>query len=758
MPTDPICGMTVDEETALSGEKDGKTWYFCHDSCRRKFLGLPPLPPSPAKPHTAAYFCPMCEGVESNVPATCPKCGMALESSGLTSEEDTSELDDMSRRLKWGICFGLPLFIISMSPMLIPTLHSWLPPLLSRWVEMLLALPVVIWCGRPFFERAWLSLRTLQFNMFTLIGLGTGAAFSYSLLATLFPGMFPDSFQHHGVIPVYFESAATIIILVLFGQVMELGARRKTGTAIRELLKLAPTTAFVVKEGEEREIPLSDVHPGDTIRVRPGGKIPVDGEVLEGNGSIDASMLTGESEAVEFSPGNPVAAGTINRSGSFLMRAAKIGADTLFARIVQRVAEAQRSRAPVQHLADRVAAVFVPIVGVAALTAFTLWAWYGPEPRYVFALVNAVSVLIIACPCALGLATPMAVMVGIGRGARAGILIRDATVLEQLGKVTTVVVDKTGTLTEGKPTVTKISSDDNQLLLLVASVENLSEHPIGQAIVRYARAQGLTLLPVERFESIADGGVSGRVGGKQIVLEKASPSTMLKNLTIGPTTRPARPLALQNEFLKETEHHTRIDIKVDGTLAGHIALSDQIRATTPAAIKALHEMGLQVIMLTGDNEQVAGKVARELGIDQFHAAITPEGKQDFVKTLKANGRFVAMAGDGINDAPALALADVGIAMGTGTDVAMETAGVVLVKGDLQGIVRAMRLSRAVMRNIRQNLFWAFAYNIIGVPLAAGALYPWTGLLMNPMIAAAAMSFSSVSVIANALRLRHSRLS
>ncbi|MEI7881699.1 MAG: heavy metal translocating P-type ATPase, partial [bacterium] len=435
-----------------------------------------------------------------------------------------------------------------------------------------------------------------------------------------------------------------------------------------------------------------------------------------------------------------------------------IGADTLFARIVQRVAEAQRSRAPVQHLADRVAAVFVPIVGVAALTAFTLWAWYGPEPRYVFALVNAVSVLIIACPCALGLATPMAVMVGIGRGARAGILIRDATVLEQLGKVTTVVVDKTGTLTEGKPTVTKISSDDNQLLLLVASVENLSEHPIGQAIVRYARAQGLTLLPVERFESIADGGVSGRVGGKQIVLEKASPSTMLKNLTIGPTTRPARPLALQNEFLKETEHHTRIDIKVDGTLAGHIALSDQIRATTPAAIKALHEMGLQVIMLTGDNEQVAGKVARELGIDQFHAAITPEGKQDFVKTLKANGRFVAMAGDGINDAPALALADVGIAMGTGTDVAMETAGVVLVKGDLQGIVRAMRLSRAVMRNIRQNLFWAFAYNIIGVPLAAGALYPWTGLLMNPMIAAAAMSFSSVSVIANALRLRHSRLS
>ena len=398
MAIDPICGMTVDEATAISGKKDGKTWYFCHDSCRRKFLGLAP---APAKPHTAAYFCPMCEGVESDVPATCPKCGMALESSGLTTEEDTSELDDMSRRFKWGICFGFPLFIISMGPMLIPTLHSWLSPLLSRCMEMLLSIPVMVWCGRPFFERAWLSLRTLQFNMFTLIGLGTGAAFSYSLLATLFPGMFPESFQHHGVIPVYFESASTIIILVLFGQVMELRARRKTGTAIRELLKLAPTTAFVVKDGEEREIPLSDVQPGDIIRVRPGGKIPVDGKIIDGHGAIDSSMLTGESDTVEACPGNPVAAGTINRSGSFLMRAAKIGADTLFARIVQRVAEAQRSRAPVQHLADRVAAVFVPIVGVAALTAFALWAWYGPAPRFVFALVNAVSVLIIACPLSL---------------------------------------------------------------------------------------------------------------------------------------------------------------------------------------------------------------------------------------------------------------------------------------------------------------------------------------------------------------------
>ena len=729
MPTDPICGMTVDEATALSGEKDGKIWYFCHESCRRKFLGLPPVTAA-SPPHTAAYFCPMCAGVESDIPGTCPKCGMALESSGLNADEDTSELDDMTRRLKWGISLGLPLFVIAMGPMFVPAMHSWISPMILRWAEMLLAIPVVIWCGHPFFQRAWISLRTLNLNMFTLIGLGTTTAFSYSMLAMLFPGIFPESFQHHGYIPIYFEAASTIIILVLLGQIMELGARRKTGTAIRELLKLAPTTAFIIHDGEEREVPLSDVHPGDLIRVRPGGKIPVDGEVHEGLGSIDASMLTGESDTIEAGPGTAVAAGTINRSGSFLMRASKIGAETLFARIVQRVAEAQRSRAPIQHLADRIAAVFVPLVGMAALAAFMLWFWLGPEPRFVFAMVNAVSVLIIACPCALGLATPMAVMVGIGRGARAGILIRDAAVLEQLQQVNTVVVDKTGTLTEGKPTVVNFSPKDKPLLQLAASVENLSEHPIGKAVVRYAREQGLSLGPVVDFQSIAGGGVSGIVDGQKIVIEKAA----------------------SNEL-----DYTRIVIQLNGRPAGHISLSDQIRATTPAAITALHQMGLEVIMLTGDNQQVAAKVARELGIDQFYAAITPEGKQDFVRSVKAKGRCVAMAGDGINDAPALALADVGIAMGTGTDVAMETAGVVLVKGDLQGIVRSIRLSRSVMRNIRQNLFWAFAYNVIGVPLAGGALYPWTGLLMNPMLAAAAMSFSSVSVIANALRLRNGRL-
>ena len=740
MPTDPICGMTVDEATVLSCVKEGKTWYFCHESCRRKFLGLPPIT-SPGKPHTAAYFCPMCEGVESPVPATCPKCGMALESSGLTAEEDTSELDDMTRRLKWGICFGLPLFILSMGPMVFPAMHAWIAPHFSRWVEMLLAIPVVLWCGLPFFQRAWLSLRTLNLNMFTLIGLGTGTAFSYSMLAMLFPGIFPESFHHPGGVPIYFEAASTIIILVLLGQVMELSARRKTGSAIRELLKLTPTTACVVKDGEEREIPLSDVHPGDILRVRPGGKIPVDGEILEGHGSIDASMLTGEAEAIEADAGSPVAAGTINRSGSFLMHASKIGAETLFARIVQRVSEAQRSRAPVQHLADRVAAVFVPIVGLAALLTFAIWAWCGPEPRVIFAMVNAVSVLIIACPCALGLATPMAVMVGIGRGARAGILIRDATVLEQLQRVDTVVVDKTGTLTEGKPTVVAMFPDDQPLLQLAASLEHLSEHPIGQAIVRYARAKGLTLKPAEGFESIAGGGVSGLVGGQRIVVEKAAPGE-----------RPDNAIAL-----KAGQHQTLVIIRLNGQLAGHIALSDQIRTTTPAAIKALHEMGLKVIMLTGDNQEVAARVARELGIDQVLAAVTPEGKQNFIRTLKANGNCVAMAGDGINDAPALALADVGIAMGTGTDVAMETAGVVLVKGDLQGIVRAIRLSRSVLKNIRQNLFWAFGYNMIGVPLAAGLLYPWTGLLMNPMLAAMAMSFSSVSVIANALRLNRNNL-
>ncbi|MEI6166190.1 MAG: heavy metal translocating P-type ATPase [bacterium] len=733
MTTDPICGMTVDEATALSGEKDGKVWYFCHDSCRRKFLGLPPAPPS-GKPPATAYFCPMCEGIESEVPATCPKCGMALESSGLAASEDTAEFDDMMRRLKWGLCFGLPLLFLSMGPMLVPSLHSLLAPDLSRWGELLLALPVVLWCGRPFFQRAWLSLRTRNLNMFTLIGLGTGAAFSFSLLAMLGPGFFPDSFRHHGVIPVYFEAASTIILLVLLGQVMELGARRKTGTAIRELLKLAPTSAWRVQDGTEQEIPLSDVHPGDLLRVRPGGKIPVDGEITEGQGAIDASLLTGESDILEAGPGTPVAAGTLNRAGAFLMRTQKVGADTLFARIVQRVAEAQRSRAPIQQLADRVAAMFVPLVGVAAIGTFVIWAWVGPEPRLVFALISAVSVLIIACPCAMGLATPMAVMVGIGRGARAGILIRDAAVLEQLHSVDTIVVDKTGTLTEGRPVVVNFSPADPRLIQLVASVEHLSEHPIGQAIVRYAH---IDLLPVEHFQSIAGGGVSGIVAGQHVVIEKAMPG--------------------ERDSLDEAQHHTRVVIKLNGAVAGQISLTDQIRATTPAAIQALHRMGLQVIMLTGDSQQAADSVARELGIDQVHAGITPAGKYDFIKTLKATGRTVAMAGDGINDTPALALADVGIAMGTGTDVAMETAGVVLVKGDLQGIVRAIRLSRAVMTNIRQNLFWAFAYNLMGVPIAAGILYPWTGMLLNPMVAAVAMSFSSVTVIANALRLRGCRL-
>lgn len=733
MTKDPICGMMVDEATALSGEKNGKTWYFCHDACRRKFLGLAPAP-APGKAPTAAYFCPMCEGVESDVPVTCPKCGMALESSGLNAEEDTSELDDMWHRLKWSLTFGIPLFIISMGPMVFPGMHALLHPVYSRWAEMLLSIPVVLWCGFPFFLRAGRSLRTLNLNMFTLIGLGTGTSFYYSLLAMLAPGLFPESFRHHGVIPIYFEAASTIIILVLLGQVMELSARRRTGTAIRELLKLAPTTACVLRDGVEQDVPLSAVHIGDLIRVRPGGKIPVDGSLTEGHGTIDASMLTGESDPLEADPGSPVAAGTINRSGSFLMRASKIGADTLFARIVQRVAEAQRSRAPVQHLADRVAAVFVPVVGVAALATFTLWVWFGPEPRFIFAMVNAVSVLIIACPCALGLATPMAIMVGIGRGARAGILIRDASVLEQLQHVNTVVVDKTGTLTEGRPMMASLSPEDAPWLQMAASVEHLSEHPIGQAIVRHARQKGLSLLPVDGFKSIAGGGVAGTVDGQHLAIEKAA-----------------------QDSLTDHDAHTRVTVKLNGSLVGQIALSDQIRATTPAAIQALHQMGLRVIMLTGDNQQVADQVARQLGIDQVLAAITPEGKQDFVQKLKSEGRCVAMAGDGINDAPALALADVGIAMGTGTDVAMETAGIVLVKGDLQGIVRAIRLSRSVMRNIRQNLFWAFAYNLLGVPLAAGALYPWTGMLMNPMIAAAAMSFSSVSVIANALRLKAQRL-
>jgi Cu+-exporting ATPase len=734
MAVDPLCGMTVDEQTALSAVRSGETSYFCSEFCRRKFLGLAPVPP--AHTPTLPYFCPMCEGVESEKPGTCPKCGMALESTGMGNEEDTSELDDMTRRFRIGLIFGIPLFLLSMGPMIFPSLHYLVSPRVSRWLELILATPVVLGCGLPFFQRAWHSLASRNLNMFTLIGLGTGTAYVTSVLAILAPGVFPDSFRHMGEVPVYFEAASTIIILVLLGQVMELRARTKTGAAIRELLKLAPTTAFVIRNGEETEVSLNEVLVGDRIRVKPGGKVPVDGIILEGQSSLDNSLLTGESLPVEGGPGIPVAAGTITLSGSFVMRADKVGADTLFARILHMVADAQRSRAPVQHTADRVAALFVPVVITAALIAVVAWMALGPEPRLAHALVSAVSVLIVACPCALGLATPMAVMVGMGRGARAGILFRNAEVLEQLGTIDTVVVDKTGTLTEGRPRVVALQGivKEEELLRWAASVEIHSEHPIGKAIVRYAGEQGITPEPATGFESMAGEGVSGIVAGRSVRIQKATG---------------AHPTFQNGETLAS--------VSVDGAIQGTIALADRVRDTTPAAIKALHTMGLRIVMLTGDHSAAAHAIAGPLGIDEVHAGVAPAGKREIIHSLKAEGRRVVMAGDGINDAPALSAADVGIAMGTGTDVAMESAGVVLVKGDLRGIEGAILLSRAVMRNIRQNLFWAFFYNMAGIPLAAGALYPAFGLLLSPTLAAAAMSFSSVSVIANALRLRRAKI-
>lgn len=737
MAIDPICGMTVSEGSALSAEKDGRTFFFCCETCRRKFIDPTAIPhQSPRATPSLPFFCPMCEGVESDKPGLCPTCGMALESASPGAEEDTTELDDMTHRLRWGLLFAIPVFIIAMGPMLIPGMGHGPESKWLQWLEALLSAPVVLWAGAPFFQRAWTSLKTARLNMFTLIGMGTGTAFTYSLFAFLSPGLFPDSFRHHGLVPVYFESASTIIVLVLLGQVMELRARRKTGTAIRELLKLAPTVASRVVDGHDEEVPLAAVHPGDVLRVRPGGKIPVDGILLDGSGMIDASLLTGESEPVEVTAGLPVAAGTVAVAGSFLMRADKVGADTLFARIIALTADAQRSRAPIQHAADRAAAVFVPLVGGAALLTFIVWALVGPEPRAVFALINAVSVLIIACPCALGLAVPMAIMVGMGRGARAGILIRDAEVVERLRSVDTLVTDKTGTLTEGKPRVTGIQPEPGYtevgLLQWAAAVEIHSEHPLGKAIVQHARDRGVTFSSASEFTAMAGGGVTGIVDNQRISVGR--PDT--KQSTTG-----------------ATGGQSLVVIRASDRIIGTVTLSDPIRQSAANAVQLLRHMHLDVIMLTGDQESTATAVANQLGIKTVHAGVTPAGKLEIIRKLKSAGHRVAMAGDGINDAPALAEADVGIAMGTGTDVAMESAGVILVKGDLEGIAGAIRLSRGVMRNIRQNLIWAFAYNLAGIPLAAGILYPPFGLLLNPMVAAGAMSLSSFSVITNALRLR-----
>ena len=764
---DPVCGMTVDPARATGSlEFAGATWYFCSPSCLEKFRsapekysGLDPARPTQTAEVTSAeglkYTCPMHPEVVQNGPGACPICGMALEPVMVSAEfQKNPELIDMERRFWVSVVLTTPILAGAMLEMIAgaPLAHFF-----SRdiwvWIQFILATPAVLWCGWPFFERAWASVVHRSPNMFTLIALGTGTAYVYSVVATLVPGIFPASFRGHaGTIAVYFEPAAVITTLVLLGQVLELRARSRTSNAIRELLGLAPNTARMVRDdGSEADIPLAQVHPGDRLRVRPGEKVPVDGTVLEGSGIVDESMLTGEAIPVEKAPGTKVTGGTVNSAGSFVIRAERVGSDTLLAQIVRMVSDAQRSRAPIQRLADAVSAYFVPIVILIALVTFVLWAMLGPEPRMAFALVNAVAVLIIACPCALGLATPMSVMVGTGRGATTGVLIRNAEALELLEKVDTLVLDKTGTLTEGKPRLVSAipapGVSEQDLVRFAASIERASEHPLALAVIAAAEERRVMIPPAERFQSHTGKGVTGTVEGRAVAV--GSPA-LLEEIRIVPGD-----LEQHAERLR-AEGQTVIFMAIDGR-AGILGIADPIKPSSAPAIEFFHRDGVRVVMLTGDNRTTSETVARKLGIDEIEAEVLPGQKVEVVKRLQSEGRIVAMAGDGINDAPALAQAHVGIAMGTGTDIAMESAGVTLVLGDLGGIVRARKLSRATMRNIRQNLFFAFIYNTIGIPLAAGVLYPFFGVLLSPMIASAAMTFSSVSVIANALRLRKVKL-
>jgi Cu+-exporting ATPase len=701
----------------------------------------------------AIYTCPMHPEVQQDHPGDCPKCGMALElkmgATG-TDDEERGELQNMTRRFRIGAVLALPIFVLAMAH-LIPGLgaQSWLESDASRWTQFALAIPVVGWSGWPFFRRGWHSVRTGRLNMFTLISIGVGAAFVFSSVAMLAPGLFPPAMRHGGKIPIYFEAAAVIIVLVLLGQVLELRARNRTGSAIKALLNLAPPLARQVAPGGDHQVPLDQVKVGDWLRVVPGDKVPVDGAVVEGHSSVEESMITGEPLPVEKTAGDKVTGGTVNGSGSFVMRAERVGSDTLLGQIVKMVAEAQRSRAPIQGLADRVAGVFVPVVLAASTLTFVLWMWLGPEPRLGHAIVNAVAVLIIACPCALGLATPMSIMVGIGRGAQEGVLVKNAEALERLEKIDTLVVDKTGTLTEGKPKLREVRPmsgwEVTELLRLAASLEQASEHPLAAAIVRGAKEKGLVLAAVNDFRSVTAGGVFGTVAGRTVMIGKPD---FLRNEKVA-GLEPLEASAAKHQ----EEGCTVVFVVIDGKPAGTLAIADPIKPTTAEAVRELHALGLKLVMLTGDNHRTAAAVAGQLGLDAVEAQIEPAGKVVQVKKLRAEGKHVAMAGDGINDAPALSEAEVGIAMGTGTEVAIQSAGITLVRGDLRGIAKAIRLSRATLRNIRQNLLFAFLYNALGIPLAAGALYPFFGLLLSPMIAGAAMSLSSVSVIGNALRLR-----
>ncbi|MGE0698078.1 MAG: heavy metal translocating P-type ATPase [Hyphomicrobiaceae bacterium] len=758
---DPVCGMTVDPHTARHRHShEGHPYYFCSGKCREKFVAepakhlKPETKPVAAVPVGTIYTCPMHPEIRREGPGSCPICGMALEPE-LASEDSAPnpELADMTRRFWIGLALALPVFALEMGGHL-TGLHQWLGQQKSNWIQLVLATPVVLWAGWPLFERGWKSLKTRNLNMFTLIAMGTGVAWVYSVIGTFWSGVFPASMRgHDGSVAIYFEAAAVITVLVLLGQVLELRAREQTSGAIRALLDLSPKLARRIKaDGTDEEVGLDQVVVGDSLRVRPGERVALDGVILEGRSSIDESLVTGESMPVTKSVGDKVIGGTMNQSGGFVMRADKVGRDTVLAQIVQMVAQAQRSRAPIQRLVDQVSAWFVPAVIAAALLAFVVWSIWGPEPRYTYGLIAAVSVLIIACPCALGLATPMSIMVGVGRGAQSGVLIKSAEALERMEKVDTLVVDKTGTLTEGKPSVVAIRTVDGiveaDLLRLTASLERSSEHPLAAAIMRAANERGLTLGAVENFDSPVGKGVTGAVDGRKLVIgnQRIMSEASIDTASLG---------AAADELRKDGP--TAIFVALDGKAAGIIAIADPIKATTPAAIAALKAAGIKVVMLTGDNSTTAEAVAAKLGITDVEAEVLPEDKGKIVARFRSQGRVVAMAGDGVNDAPALAAADVGIAMGTGTDVAMESAGVTLLQGDLNGIVRARHLSAATMANIRQNLFFAFIYNAAGVPIAAGVLYPFLGILLSPIIAAAAMALSSVSVIGNALRLNRVRL-
>ncbi|MEQ8855004.1 heavy metal translocating P-type ATPase [Gimesia sp.] len=796
--TDPICHMQVDESTALNATVDDQTWYFCSQGCRDKFLAQHQHADAPAKeechheqhsepaqksgcchheehgdgghqhhgqhqkapaevPAGTIYSCPMHPEIEQEGPGSCPICGMDLEPimpQQEDSAEEVAEYELMSRRFWGGLILGLPVFLLAMLPMLGVPVHDWISEEASGWIQFLLSTPVVFWAGWPLYQRAYKSIVSMNLNMFTLIGIGTGTAYIYSVIALLAPGVFPESFRQNGSVELYFEATVVITVLVLLGQMLELRARKRTNSAIRELLALAPPTAHLIVDGEERDIPLEEVEAGNLLRVRPGEKVPVDGVVEEGKSLIDESMITGEPVPVSKEQGADVIGGTVNQTGSFLMKAEKVGGETLLSQIIQMVSTAQRSRAPIQRVVDSVAAVFVPVVLGTAVITFLLWSWLGPEPRLAYALINAVAVLIIACPCALGLATPMSIMVGVGRGAKQGILIKNAEVLETLQKVDTIVVDKTGTLTEGQPRLTQCVSagdlSEDELLKWSAAVEQHSEHPLSQAVVQAAKEREIQLDEVQDFDSVTGAGVKGSVQGKPVLIGSAA---MLEDNSISIDDA----LMSQANELRE-QGQGIIFVAIAGAFAGFLSVSDPIKETTEPAIRKLHELGLSIVMVTGDNEKTARAVARQLNIDDVEAGVKPQDKYEKIKDLRENGHKVAMAGDGINDAPALAEADVGIAMGTGTDVAIESAEVTLVKGDLRGVVDAIDLSRLVMRNIHQNLLFAFGYNALGIPIAAGILVPFFGIhaLLSPMIAAAAMSFSSISVISNALRLRAQR--